>query len=110
MVLDYITVRSGIDRGDRGLHRGNSRNEEKITRRRYFLAKLEEFNARGIRHTDVGNHDVENLGFELSARGLAIQGHLDAMSFLAKGDLQQFTNGALVIDDQNMSHTATPSP
>ena len=105
VILDHVAVRSRIDGGDRGLHRGHARDEEKIARGRNLLAELQQLDASGVRHADVGNHDVKNLGFQFSARGFAVHGHFNAVPFLAEGDLQQFANGALVIDDQNMSHT-----
>ena len=104
VVLDHVAVRAGIDRGDGGLHRGHAGNQQKIARGRNFLAELQQFDAGRVRHANIGNHDVENLGFQFAARGFAVQGHFDAMAFLAKGNLQQFANGALVVDDQNVSH------
>ena len=32
--------------------------------------------------------------------------HFDTVTFLSKGDLQQFANGSFVIDDENMRHLA----
>ncbi len=109
VVLDHIAVGAGIDGGNGGLDRGHAGDQEEIAGRRNLLAELQKFDARGVRHADVGNHDVKNLRFELPAGGLAVHGHFDAVAFLAKGDLQQFADGAFVVDDQNMSHETASS-
>ena len=99
VVLDHVAVGSGIDGGDGRIHRGHAGDQQEIAGRRHFLAILEQFDAGRIRHANVGHHDVENLGVDLAAGGLAVEGHLDAMPFLAEGNFQQLANRALVVDD-----------
>src|SRR3989442_3337683 len=106
MVLDDVAVSARVNRRDRGIDGGHASDQQEYGGRSNLLRELQQFDAAGIRHADVGDDDVKDLGFQPSPRRFAVVGHLDTVAFLPEGDLQQLANRFFVVDNQNVSHAA----
>ena len=104
MILDHIPVGAGIDRRDSRLDGRHTGDQQKKTVRRDFLGQLQQIDAAFPGHAHIGNHDVEDLRFELALRSLDVVCHLDAIPFLAESDLQQFADGAFVVHHEDVRH------
>src|SRR5216684_269166 len=106
VVLYDVAVGAGVDGRDRGLNSWYAGDQQKEGRRRDLLGKLEEIHAARAGHAYIRNDDVEDLGFELALGRLDAVRHFDAVTLLAKGNFQQFTDGFFVVDHENMRHLA----
>src|SRR5258708_3582817 len=102
VVFDNVAIGAGIDGGNGRFHGRNAGNQQEGALRRDLLGKVKEVHAAFAGHADVGHDNVENLRFQFALGGGDVVGDLDAMTFLAKGDLQEFANGTLVVDHENV--------
>src|SRR5208337_4593218 len=65
IALDDILIGAQVERVDGRFHGGMRRNQNKSGGVPAFAEKLEQLNAREVRHADVGNDQIVNLGLEL---------------------------------------------
>ena len=110
MVLDDVAVGANIDGRYRGLDRGHAGHQKEKAIRRNLLGELQQIDAACARHADVADHNVVDLGFQFAARGLDRIRHLNAMAFLAEGNLKKLADRLLVIDKENQCHDNSLSP
>ena len=102
VVLDDEAVGAGIDGGDGGFDGGDAGDQEEEGIGCDFLGELEEIDAGFAGHADVGNDDVEDLGFEFALGFGNVVGDFDAIAFLAESDFEELADGALVVNDEDV--------
>src|ERR1700730_5366894 len=102
MIFNYIAIRAGIDGGDGGFHGRHAGNQQEEALGCNFLGQFEEVHPALAWHAHVGNDNVEYLRFQLALGGRDIVGHLHAMAVLAKSDLQQLANRALIVHHKDV--------
>ena len=97
----------GVNGGVDGWHASD---ENECCRRRHLFAVAQKLQAVHIRHADIGNHDVEYAGGEPSLGVFAIGRKLDFMPVLAETDLEEFADGAFIVDNEQVGHGLYPLP
>src|SRR6266404_6670571 len=102
MVFDDIAVCAGVNGSDGRFDGGDAGNQQEETLRSDLLGELKKIDAAFAGHAYVGYHDIENLGLEFPLGRRNIMGDLDTMTLFTEGDFEQFTNGTLVIDHENV--------
>src|SRR5205085_8237441 len=102
VVLHDIAIRAGIESSNGGFNRGNAGDEQKHAVGSDFLGQLEQLEAGLTGHADIRNHNVENLRLQLSAGRVDAGRNLNLVTFYGEGDLEEFTDGAFVIHDENV--------
>ena len=106
MIFDDVTIRTRVDGRDCGFHRRDASNEQKEGIGRNLFGEFQEVDAGSPGHAHVGNNNVKNLRFELALGGFDAVGDLDAMALFAKRNFEEFANGALIIDDEDVNQFA----
>ena len=92
VVLDDVTIGAGVKRSNCRVQGRESGHQNKEGIRRNFLREFQEINAILTRHANIGNDDVEDLGFQFALGGLHAVRNFYAVPLFAKGDLQQLAD------------------
>jgi hypothetical protein len=106
--LDDVLIGSQVERVDGRGHRRDSRNQNETRGIATFAEELEQFNARQVRHTDVADNKIVDLGFDLFFRRLAAGHRLDKVPVLAENNLQHLAQRLFIVHNQQPSHLTSP--
>src|SRR5882762_1353452 len=68
------------------------------------MGVLQDLDAAGLGHADVGDYHVIERGVDLGLGGLSRVHGFDAVAFAAQSDVEEFANGALVVGYKNVTH------
>ena len=68
------------------------------------MGVAQHFDAVGMRHLDVGDHDVVEGAIEFPLGLFAGVHGLDLVAVAAQGDIEHFADGALVVANQDVTH------
>src|SRR5579872_3584656 len=71
------------------------------------MRMAQHFDAVNVRHLDVSDDDVVQRPINFVLGRLPRLHGLHAMSLAPQGNVEHFTNGALVVADQNISHATS---
>ena len=70
------------------------------------MSVAQDFDPVDARHLDVGNDHVEERAVDFALGQLAAGDGFDFVAIAAQGNVEQFADGAFVVDDENVTHAS----